>query len=346
MDTIRHAIVGCGGIGPFHSTAIAEIPNSVLAYACDIIPERADALAAKIDGCQAVYDLDALLARNDVDLVHVCTPSGMHAEQAIAVLEAGKNVITEKPMDVTTAACDKLIAVAEASSGKATCIFQNRFLNLTEKVKQAVDKGLLGKLTMGDAYIKWFRTQAYYDSGDWRATWELDGGGCLMNQGVHYVDLLQWYMGPVQSVYAICDTLAHDIAVEDVAAAVLRFKNGAIGVVEGTTAAAPGLDWRIELHGDQGSVTIKNGNIEHWRFLDKELDNNPPEDETAKLKAAGADPKDIPAQAHTRQITLMCEAIRNNGDVPIPVREARNAVEIVTAIYESNRTGQLVTLES
>lgn len=344
METIRHAIVGCGGIGPHHARAIAELKNSRLAVACDIIPDRADKLAGQTEGCEALHSFEALLARNDIDLVHVCTPSGMHADQAVAVLESGKHVITEKPMDVTLAACDRLIAAAEASDFLTTCVFQNRFLSLTEKVKDAVDEGLLGKLTMGDAYIKWYRAQSYYDSGEWRATWDLDGGGCLMNQGVHYVDLLQWYMGPVKSVYAICDTVAHDIEVEDVAAAVLRFENGAIGVIEGTTAAAPGLDWRIEVHGDAGSVTVKNGNIEHWRFLDKELDNQPPKDDIAELKAAGADPQSLPAQAHTRQIELMCEAIRGNGEVPIQVREARKAVEIINAIYESNRRGEQVTL--
>ncbi len=344
MSTIRHAIVGCGGIGTAHAVAIAELGESKLTVACDIIPERADKLAARADGCVAVTDLAEVIKRDDVDLIHVCTPSGMHADQAVVALENGKNVITEKPVDVTLAACDRLIAAAEKSAAKATCIFQNRFLSLTEKVKQAVDAGLLGRLTMGDTYIKWYRSQAYYDSGDWRATWDLDGGGCLMNQGVHYVDLLQWYMGPVESVYAVCDTLAHSIEVEDVAAAVVRFQNGAIGVIEGTTAAAPGLDWRVELHGDQGSVVLKNGSIEQWRFLDKALDNQPPTDETEALKAAGADPKDIPAQAHTKQIGLMCDAIRNDTEVPISVKEARKAVEIITAIYESNRRGETVKL--
>ncbi|MCC7493502.1 MAG: Gfo/Idh/MocA family oxidoreductase [Fimbriimonadaceae bacterium] len=343
METIRHAIVGAGVIGPLHADSIAELPGSQLVVVCDVVADRAAALAGK-HGAAVETDFDRLLARPDIDLVHVCTPSGMHADQAVAVLQAGKHVITEKPMDITPAACDRLIAAAAAASTKATCIFQNRFLSLTEKVKEAVDGGLLGRLNMGDAYIKWYRSQEYYDSGDWRATWELDGGGCLMNQGVHYVDLLQWYMGPVESVYAVTATLAHDIVVEDVAAAVLRFRSGAIGVIEGSTAAAPGLDWRIELHGDRGSVTVKNGHLEHWRFLDPALDRQPPQDEVQALKAAGADPASLPAQAHTRQIQLMCEAIRGGGEVPVPVREARQAVEIICAIYESSRTGQQVTL--
>lgn len=344
METIRHAIVGCGGISSLHVQSIAGLPHSQLVVACDVVPERAEKLAAGVAGCQAVTHIDQVLERNDIDLVHICTPSGMHAGQAVQVLESGKHVVTEKPMDVTVAACDKLIAVAEKSAYKATCIFQNRFLNQCRLAKQAVLDGLLGRPTMGDAYIKWYRSQAYYDSGDWRATWDLDGGGCLMNQGVHYVDLLQWYMGPVESVYAVCDTLAHNIEVEDVAAAVLRFASGAIGVIEGSTAAAPGLDWRIELHGDQGSISLKNGEIEHWRFLDQELDNKPPTADEEKLVAAGADPKSLPTQCHQRQIELMCEAIRTNGPVPVPVREARRAVEIINAIYESSRRGERVTL--
>ena len=341
---IRHAIVGCGVIGPHHAKSLAGIEGSRLTVVCDPVGERAEKLASSYPGTATESSLDAVLDRDDVDLVHICTPSGLHADQAVAALDAGKHVITEKPMDITVAACDKLIAAAAKAEKKATCIFQNRFLSITEQVKTAVDDGLLGKLNMGDAYIKWYRSQSYYDSGDWRATWALDGGGCLMNQGVHYIDLLQWYMGPVASIYAVCDTLAHTIEVEDVAAAILRFKSGAIGVIEGTTSATPGLDWRIELHGDQGSVTLRNGSLEHWKFLDKELTNNPPVDEVAQLKAAGADPNNIPAQAHTRQIQLMCDAIRNDGDVPIPVHEARNAVEIINAIYESSRRGEAVTL--
>ncbi len=341
---IRHAIVGCGVIGPHHATSIAELDGSRLTVVCDPVAERAEKLAGQYPGVAVVSTLQAVLDRDDVDLVHICTPSGLHADQATLALQAGKHVITEKPMDITIAACDKLIAAAAAAETKATCIFQNRFLSITEQVKQAVDAGLLGRLNMGDAYIKWYRSQAYYDSGDWRATWALDGGGCLMNQGVHYIDLLQWYMGPVASIYAVCDTLAHTIEVEDVAAAILRFRNGAIGVIEGTTSATPGLDWRIELHGDQGSVTLRNGSLEHWKFLDKELTAHPPQDEVAQLKAAGADPNELPAQAHTRQIQLMCDAIRTDGEVPIPVREARQAVEIINAIYESSRRGEAVTL--
>ena len=344
MDTIRHAVVGCGVIGPLHADSIAKLDGSTLAVCCDVVAERAQAMAEK-HGAEAATDFAAVLGRDDIDLVHICTPSGLHADMAVEALAAGKHVITEKPMDITVAACQKLIDAAAESDRKVTCIFQNRFLFPTQKVKEAVSSGLLGKLNMGDAYIKWYRTQGYYDSGDWRATWGLDGGGCLMNQGVHYVDLLQWYMGEVESVYAICDTLSHDIEVEDVAAAVLRFRSGAIGVIEGSTSATPGLDWRIELHGDQGSVSLRNGKIDQWRFLDKELDRKPPTDAASEqLKAAGADPTSLPAQAHELQIELMCRALRTGGEVPVPVKEARNAVEIINAIYESSRRNEPVHL--
>lgn len=345
MQIVRHAIIGCGVIGPHHARSLAKLEGSRLTVACDVLPERAAKLAEAFEGCAAETRLEAVLARDDVDLVHICTPSGMHAEHAVAAIAAGKHVIVEKPMDITPAACDRLIAAAEAAPTKTTCIFQNRFLFGTRAVKEAVDAGLLGKLVMGDAYIKWYRTQAYYDSGDWRGTWALDGGGCLMNQSVHYIDLLQWYMGPVASVSAVCDTLAHHIEVEDAAAAVLRFANGAIGVIEGTTAATPGLSWRIELHGDAGSIVLRDGRIDEWRFRDRELDRNPPEDPRAsELKAAGADPLSIPDTSHADQIAAMCHAIRTDGPVPVPVREARNAVEIICAIYESSRLGQRVEL--
>lgn len=345
MQTIRHAIVGCGVIGPYHARSLATLPGSRLTVACDLVRERAEQLAAGHDGCAVETNLEATLARDDVDLVHLCTPSGLHADHAVAAISAGKHVIVEKPMDITLPACDRLIAAAEASDRKVTCIFQSRFMHGPRAVKQAVDQGLLGRLVMGDAYVKWYRTQAYYDSGDWRATWELDGGGCLMNQSVHYIDLLQWFMGEVATVDAICDTLAHDIAVEDVAAAVLRYRSGAIGVIEGTTAATPGLSWRIELHGDAGSIVLRDGRIDEWRFLDPVLDQNPPEDPRAgELRAAGADPSSLPDTSHADQIAAMCEAIRRDGPVPVPVREARRAVEIINAIYRSSHTGSRVAL--
>jgi predicted dehydrogenase len=321
---MRHALVGCGGIGGIHARVLGHLEGSVISVLCDVVRERADDYAQRYGG-RAVYSLDDVLAADDVDLIHICTPSGMHADQAVACLQANKHVIIEK------------------SSAKATCIFQNRFLFGCEQAKAVVESGKLGKLVMGDSYLKWYRSQAYYDSGEWRATWELDGGGCLMNQGVHYVDLVQWLMGPVQSVYAICDTLSHDIVVEDCAAAVLRYANGAIGVIEATTSAAPGLDWRIEIQGDQGSVSLRNGNIEHWRFLDKELDRQAPAEE-APLQAAGSDPRNIPDKAHLAQIDGMRQAIWHDLPVPVPVHEARNAVEIIRAIYQSSRTGQPVTL--
>lgn len=333
------AIVGCGGIAGWHAKAISGIENARLVATHDIIEERAKKLGEEY-GADPYTDLDAVLSRDDVDLVDICTPSGLHAELGIAAAKAGKHVITEKPLDVTLEHCDALINACDDAGVKLMCIFQNRYIESSRQIRRAIDEGRLGRLLMGDMYLKWYRSQEYYDSGDWRGTWELDGGGCLMNQGVHYVDLLQWWMGPVENLFAYTDTLAHNIEVEDVAAATVKFANGGIGVIEGTTCAKPGLQARIELHGEKGSIIWADGKIVTWKL---EGEDEPPVSEEEKPSAA-ADPMSLNVAPHRRQIQAFIEALER-GQQPHPSGpEARKAVEIILAIYKSSRTGEIVTL--
>ena len=234
-------IVGCGMISEFHARAIADARGARLVACLDRAPEAATRFAKK-HAINSYSDLKGFLADPALDIVTICTPSGLHMEPAVAAANAGKHVIVEKPLEITLKRCDKIITACAKNNVVLSTIFPSRFHASSLALKQAIDKGRFGQLTLGDAYVKWFRTQEYYDSGQWRGTWALDGGGALMNQAIHSVDLLTWLMGPVVEVSAATATLAHDrIEVEDVATASLRFENGALGVIEATTAAFPGM---------------------------------------------------------------------------------------------------------
>jgi predicted dehydrogenase len=225
---VRSAVVGLGAIGPTHVQAVRNIENAKLVAVCDIVAEKAKAMAEAND-CKAYFDFDTMLRDPDIDLVHICLPSGMHAEFGVRAARAGKNVLVEKPIDVTLEAADRLIAVCEEAGVVLSCISQHRFDDAMIEAHKALEQGLFGKLTFGGSHTKWYRSQGYYDSGDWRGTYALDGGGALMNQSVHYVDMLQYMMGDVDEVFAYCATLAHErIEVEDVAAATIKFKSGAL----------------------------------------------------------------------------------------------------------------------
>ncbi len=342
-DILGFGVIGCGVIGPWHAQAINSIEGVKLIAVCDVIEERAKKLAEEHGG-EPCTDYNEMVKRDDIDIVNICTPSGMHAEMGVAAAEAGKHVISEKPLDVTLEACDRVIEACKRNNVLLAGIFQNRSAEGSLRIKEALDAGRFGKLTMADAYVKWWRTQEYYDSGEWRATWELDGGGALMNQSVHYIDLLQWLMGPVKSIYARTATLAHTIEVEDCAAAVVTFENGAIGVIEGTTAAHPGSPARLEIHGDQGTATWENGRVTTWKFAEeKEGDDAVAE---AKKFADGAvsDPRAIAVEGHRRNIAGLVDAVRSGSPSPLPGEEARKAVEIILAIYKSAKEGREVTL--
>ncbi|MHB8644564.1 MAG: Gfo/Idh/MocA family protein [Thermomicrobiales bacterium] len=353
-EKIGFGIVGGGVIGPLHARAITAQPDARLVAVCDIEPEAATKLASEF-GAEAMTDLDAMLAREDIQVVNVCVPSGLHAAIGIRAAHAGKHVICEKPIDITLDAADRLIAACDAAGVKLQVISQHRFGAGMQRLKKAIDDGALGTLVMGNASIFWYRAQAYYDSGGWRGTWALDGGGCLMNQGVHYVDLLRWAMGPVASVSAKTGTLAHErIEVEDVAVAIIRFESGAVGALIGTTDAFPGYTCRLEIVGTEGSVVLEDGEIKAWNLKSEigEVGAYGRSKEARRAEASrngksgqgAADPAAISWGGHAYEVRDMIDAIRGDRAVALPGPSARNALELILAVYRSAETGREVKM--
>lgn len=344
---VGFGIIGCGLIARFHAKAIAEIRGAKLVACYNRTADKANAFAAE-HSCRAYDDLDRLLADPAVNVVTIATASGAHLEPAVAAARAGKHVIVEKPLEITLKRCDQIIDACNRAGVRLATIFPSRFHDSSQELKRAIDAGRFGRLTLGDAYVKWYRTQAYYDSGAWRGTWELDGGGALMNQAIHSVDLLQWFMGPVAEIRAHTATLAHErIAVEDTAVASLCFENGALGSIEATTAAWPGYLKRIELHGSQGSAMMQEEDIVKWDFAKKDRRDAMIERQMARSKSTGggaADPAAIGHQAHARQFRDFVEAIAKGRAPLIDGREGRGAVEIILGIYQAAQSGKPVKL--
>lgn len=344
---IGFGIIGCGMIANFHARAIADVRGTKLVACYDAVPAAADQLA-ETTGAKAYRDLDAMLADRAVNVVTICTPSGAHLEPAVKAAEAGKHVIVEKPLEITLTRCDKIIAACQKAGVVLSTIFPSRFHDSSQELKRAVDQGRFGRLVLGDAYVKWFRPQKYYDSGAWRGTWELDGGGALMNQAIHSVDLLAWLMGPVADVRAQFGLVAHErIAVEDVAVASVRFANGAMGTIEASTAVYPGYLKRIELHGSEGTAAMEEEDLVKWDFSCKKPRDAAIQEKMSSRTSGGggaADPKAIGHHGHARQFQDVVQAIRKGTTPAIDGCEGRRSVEIILAIYKAAETGRSVAL--
>jgi predicted dehydrogenase len=336
-------IVGAGVIAVMHAAAIATLPDARLVAVTDVAAEAATAFAVA-RGCAAEPSLDALLARPDVDVVCVCVPSGQHADVGVRAARAGKHLVVEKPIDVTLAAADRLIEAARAAAVRLTVISQHRFDPGLIELKRLIGDGALGRLVLAEASTKWYRTQGYYDSAAWRGTWVLDGGS-LMNQGVHYVDLLRWCMGPVTEVTAVCATQAHQVEVEDTALAIVRFGSGAVGTILSSTAAFPGFPQRLEITGTDGTVIVEDGRIVR-RALGAQAGTGPgdaiPEDAAPGPVGGAADPAAIDVAGHAAQIADLLAAVDQGREPAVDGQAGRDALEIVCAVYESARTGMPV----
>jgi predicted dehydrogenase len=342
-------IIGCGMIAEFHTRAINDIPGARVVAAYSRNPANAEKIAGMAHReCQIYDDLEPMLARPDLHVVCICTPSGAHLEPALKSARAGKHVVVEKPLEITLPRCDAIIEACDSAGVRLCTIFPSRFTAANRRLKEAIEGGRFGRLTMGDTYVKWWRTQQYYDSGGWRGTWNLDGGGALMNQAIHNVDLLYWLMGDVESIVAQTATLAHvRIEVEDTAVACLRFRNGALGVIEAATSAYPGLLKRTEIHGDRGSARVEQDDLTLWDFQEKVPSDNEVFATMAAasgFKAGASDPRGITHIGHRDQLADFLHAIDRSAAPMVDGREGRKSVEIIRAIYQSARSGQLVKL--
>jgi len=340
-------IMGLGLIADFHARAIQEMRGGKLVACCSRNQEKADRFAEKYQ-CKGYSSWEKFLGHPGLDIVNICTPSGTHLEPALAVAAAGKHLIVEKPLEITLLRCDEIIRACEENGVKLTSVFESRFFKLTSVIKKAVDQGRFGQMVLCDAYIKWYRSQEYYDKGGWRGSWKLDGGGALMNQSIHAVDLLQYFAGEVEEIQALIATIGHQgIEVEDNAVALLRFKSGALGVIEGSTSVYPGFLKRIELSGTEGSVIMEEEDLKAWSFK-KELlkDRKIRKQFFSRTKSGGgaSDPGAIDFCGHQYQFENMVEAIKNNNEPLIDGYEARKAVEIILGIYKSAREGKKVKL--
>ena len=351
MAKLRFGIIGAGGIARSHANTLGALKETAeLVAACDTVPAAAEKFG-KDHGIPTYSGPDALermLERRDIDAVSIATPSGLHSAQAVAALEAGKHVLTEKPMAITLEQADAMIAAQRRSGKTLGCVFQHRFDVSTRIVKDAIASGRMGRILHANAYLKWYRSQEYYDAGGWRGTWAMDGGGALMNQSVHYIDLLQWLTGGVASVKAYTGTLNHRIETEDDAVAAVRLRDGGVGTIEGmTNALANGYD-RIEIYGSDGMAVCQGGDLTHY-YTRSEAIAPTPEQPRPPQNLADAAKERFRAEhpnwktGHPAVFTGFVDAVLAGQEPPVPGTEGRKAVEIILGIYRSQRDNVEVT---
>ena len=333
-DFFNFGISGCGSIGPTHVGAVGKIPNARLLAVADILPDRVKGMAEKYSIPRAYASHEELLKDPEIDVVCICTPSGMHVNMAIQAMKAGKHVVIEKPVDVSLEACDRLIAAEIETGKKATIISQHRFDSDAVLLKKMIDSGKLGKIILADAYVKWYRHQKYYDSANWRGTWALDGGGALINQGVHTVDVLQWLVGGVKTIFGHTLNGAHDrIEVEDVAVGAMTYNCGAVGTITASTASWEGQPVRIDIYGTLGGACLEGDRLKWVKMLNGETlieggeatkhavsvaqgGTASVKHEAAKVSAAGAGKDFNWGDSHRAQIVDLLNAIQT-GTQPL-----------------------------
>ncbi len=336
---LQIALIGAGAVASHHIKALKQVHEVELACICGPEAAKVQALAEPFklpwtDSNQKVF------VNPEIDIVDIAVPSGLHAELGIAAARAGKHVIIEKPIDVTLEKADALIETCRSCGVTLSVISQYRFLDPMLKLYEIIQSGKLGSLIEGDAYIKWFRTQAYYDSATWRGTWALDGGGPFINQGIHFIDLLLSVMGPATNVFAKTKTVAHEIEVEDMGMAIVEFKSGAFGVIQASTAMFPGLPAKLDIHGTKGTVSVLG---EKLGFM--HIEGEEPFQAKEVNTGGAASPMAIDLTPFVRQFRDIVTAIREKRDPVVSGAVARRSLQLILAIYESARLGKTVHLD-
>lgn len=340
MSKIGIGIIGTGSIVNTYKKCIDEMEDVKLVALYTKSKARAQEGAAKLE-VTVLSDINEFLSLPEINLVCVCNESGRHGEAIKAAAVAGKHVLCEKPLEVTTEKIDEVIAVCEKQKVKLGCVLQNRYSTDYRLAETAINEGRLGKLLMGNAYINWYRSDEYYAKSDWRGTLEFDGGAAFMNQGIHTIDLLINSLGDATSVFGTVKTAVHPIEGEDVGSAIVNFSNGAIGNITAGTALYPGYPERLEFYGEKGSILMEGGQIVHWNVKDTPAPDLKSNENTA---SGAADPTAIGYQNHKMVLSDMVDAIQNNRSPMVEGAEAKKAVAVITAIYESSKKEKMVHL--
>lgn len=337
MKIWNFGIVGTGLIADFHAKAILSLENARLAGISGRSIDKAKKLAVKY-GCEPYDDYKKMIANPGIDIIAIATASGSHLEPAVEAAKQGKHVICEKPLEITLKRIDKMIASHDKAGTHLGGIFNFRYNDSVKVLKEAIDNGRFGKITYAAVYVPWWRNESYYKD-NWHGTLEMDGGGAMMNQSIHMIDMLQYLMGPVKSLQAYTATLVHDIEAEDTAAAVLKFKNKALGVIYGTTSSWPGQFRRLEITGSKGTVIQVENSFKVWQFVDQTEEDKEILKKYGEIEGGGgvSDPAAIQFEPHARNIAAFINSIENHQPFEIDGVEARKSVEIVLAIYKSAR---------
>lgn len=338
MKTIGIGIIGTGSIAAKHVLAINELHDAELVAVCHHDPIKA-AAAENVFGVPGYSDIHEFLSHPGLDVVCICTPSGVHLEPALAAAKAGKHVIIEKPLEISLGRADELIEACESTHVKLAVIFQNRFSPDYIKLKEGIQNGDFGKILMGNAYINWFRDTSYYKTSRWKGTLKGDGGGAFINQGIHTIDLLLDLMGEVKSVFGQIQTALYPIEGEDLGAAIVNFENGALGNITAATSLFPGYPERLEIYGTNGSAILEGGKLVQWNIIGQRSGIL----SSASLNPSGSsDPTAIGHQLHAEQWKQFIEAIQKNLTPVVDGKTARKSLELIRAIYASSKSDQLV----
>ena len=333
------ALVGCGRISRNHFDSLRKIDGLTLTAVCDVVPERAKA-AAEQEGVASFTSYEEMLKRADCDVVSVCTPSGLHAAQGALAARAGKHVITEKPMAITLGQADELVKACDDAGVFLFVVKQNRLNPPIQLLRRAIDKGRFGRIFLANTTVRWQRPQDYYDAAPWRGTWEFDGGA-IMNQASHYVDLIQWLVGPVETVMAKTATQARRIEAEDSGVALLKFRSGALGLIEVNVLTYPrNLEGSITILGEKGSVKIGGtavNRVEHWLFADYD-------DDDKLIESASTNPPNVYGFGHDGYYRNVLSVLRGEAQPQTDGRAGRKSLELILGIYESAKIGREVPI--
>ena len=337
---MNFAIVGCGHIAKKHAEAIEKIKQAKLVAVCDKVPQAIDEYVQTY-GAKPYENLSDMLNDRTIDVVSICTPSGLHASIAVEAAKAGKHVIVEKPIALTLEDADQIINACKENNVKLAVVHPNRFRPVVQELRKLMDEGRFGKLSHANATVRWNRNQAYYDQAPWRGTKALDGG-VLMNQAIHNLDLLIWLMGNVEEVYSMSATRLRHIEAEDVSTGVVRFQSGALGVVEAATTIYPkNLEESLSIFGERGTAIISGANATQFKHLIIESLND--EETNALIEKVKADPLGKPG--HQCIIEDMIEAIEQDRDPIVSGEDGRRALQLVLAFYESAEKKQRVIIK-